>query len=43
MLFAGFPLGGVLAGLLGSALIAAAGWRGLFIVAASARSQRSCS
>jgi AAHS family 4-hydroxybenzoate transporter-like MFS transporter len=32
VLFAGFPLGGVLAGLLGSALMAAAGWRGLFIV-----------
>jgi MFS transporter, AAHS family, 4-hydroxybenzoate transporter len=32
VLFAGFPLGGVLAGLLGSTLIAAAGWRGLFIV-----------
>lgn len=32
VLFAGFPLGGVLAGLLGSALLAATGWRGLFIV-----------
>jgi AAHS family 4-hydroxybenzoate transporter-like MFS transporter len=32
VLYAGFPLGGVLAGLLGNKLIAAAGWRGLFIV-----------
>ncbi|HEV7907037.1 MAG TPA: MFS transporter [Pseudonocardiaceae bacterium] len=32
LLFAGFPLGGVLAGLLGSVLIPATGWHGLFVV-----------
>jgi len=33
-LYTGFPLGGVLAGLLGSTLIAATGWQSLFIVGA---------
>ncbi|WP_051581588.1 MFS transporter [Pseudonocardia acaciae] len=32
LLFAGFPVGGVLAGLLGSRLIPTAGWHGLFLV-----------
>ena len=32
LLFAGFPLGGVLAGLLGSVLIPATGWHSLFVV-----------
>lgn len=32
LLFAGLPVGGVLAGLLGSALLASAGWRALFLL-----------
>ncbi|HEX4250925.1 MAG TPA: MFS transporter, partial [Pseudonocardia sp.] len=32
LLFAGFPLGGVLAGLLGSRLIPTTGWQALFVV-----------
>lgn len=32
LLFAGLPVGGVLAGLLGSALLGSAGWRSLFLV-----------
>jgi MFS transporter, AAHS family, 4-hydroxybenzoate transporter len=32
LLFAGFPVGGVLAGLLGSRLIPTTGWHGLFLV-----------
>jgi len=32
VLFAGFPLGGVLAGVLGSRLIPTTGWQGLFVV-----------
>src|SRR5882757_480872 len=32
LLFAGFPLGGVLAGLLGSRLLSTTGWHGLFLV-----------
>lgn len=32
LLFAGLPVGGVLAGLLGSALLASTGWRSLFLI-----------
>jgi AAHS family 4-hydroxybenzoate transporter-like MFS transporter len=32
LLFAGFPIGGVLAGLLGSRLLPVTGWQGLFVI-----------